>query len=172
MAVPGGAGRSLDIPVFYYSIARELLWGNIGGESFACAAKSGGGRGGLTPQQSLSSYNPHRKMQAATRGGAIPPGWWTIGTPVVSGDTKGPWVSVLTPDEATRQAYAARDYDKARFKIHGPGPKGSDGCIVIERPHRVLLLTAVRASPTGARLRVLWEGERMNERLEHSSRLA
>jgi hypothetical protein len=104
------------------------------------------------------------------RGGAIPPGVWKILPPREHGDSKGPWVSVLMPDDETRKAYPQRDYDVERFKVHGTGPKGSDGCIVIAPVHRIPLLKAVKEAG-GATLTVLWEGDRMNERLELSKML-
>ena len=39
-----------------------------------------------------------------------------------------------------------RDYDKEPFLIHGTGTYGSDGCIVIERVNRKVLLDAVEAA--------------------------
>lgn len=154
-----------------YSIGRELLSGAIGDKKFAIPARSGGGRGATVAsvrQASLSSYSPFRKMDKGVRGGAIPPGTWKILPPVVSGDSKGPWVSVLVPDDSTRQSYPQRDYDAARFKIHGPGPQGSDGCLVIEKVHRIQLLKAVKQAG-GATLTVLWDGERLNERFNTSA---
>jgi hypothetical protein len=159
--------------VFRYSVARELLWGTIDGKNVSFPAYSGGGRGSVNPsvpQKTLASYNPHRMMAGATRGGALPPGWWRILPPTEAGDSKGPWVSVLMPEDSVRESYL-RDYDLARFKIHGTGEQGSDGCIVMEKVARIQLLTAVRDAG-GARLEVLWEGERMNERLEMSERAA
>ena len=159
-----------------YSVARELLWGEIGGRKFVMTARSGGGRGSLTrgvAQSTLSSYSPTRAKNdsAGIRGGAIPPGTWTIRPPKISGDTKGPWVSVLVPDTGTRADYPERDYDVERFKIHGTGPLGSDGCLVIDSTHRIPLLKAVKKAG-GATLTVLWDGVRMNERLEAAQRNA
>ena len=156
-----------------YSIARELLFGTVGGKQFAVPATSGGGRGATTagvPQTSLASYSPFVKKAGTTRGGAIPPGTWRILMPKESGDSKGPWVSVLMPDAATRDSFPQRDYDIERFKIHGTGPKGSDGCLVIAPAHRIPLLKAVKEAG-GATLLVLWDGARMNERIELSQRL-
>lgn len=158
-----------------YSVARELLWGKVGAKEFSIPASSGGGRGATTaglPETTFASYSPYRRMNASkgVRGGAIPPGQWNILPPVIGGDSKGPWVSRLVPDETTRKDNPHRDYDVEPFKIHGRGPKGSDGCLVIEYSHRKPLLEAVQAAG-GATLTVLWDGERMNERIELNRQL-
>lgn len=153
-----------------YSIAQELLYGTVNGKTFAVPAFSGGGRGATTAgvaQASLVSYSPFRKMQGTTRGGAIPPGKWRVLVPRVSGDSKGPWVSVLMPEAGTRDAFPQRDYDIERFKIHGTGPKGSDGCIVIAPQHRIPILKAVKAAG-GATLTVMWHGATLMDKLELS----
>ncbi len=158
-----------------YLIAAECLFGTVNGVKFSFEAYSGGGRGAVTsgvPEYSLASFSPYRRMDEArqVRGGAIPPGVWRIEVPVESGDTKGPWVSVLTPSAETRELFPQRDFDVARFKIHGTGPKGSDGCLVIKPGHRIPFLEAVKAAG-GASLTVLWDGERMHERLQLGQRL-
>jgi hypothetical protein len=158
-----------------YLIASERLFGTVAGEKFAFNAYSGGGRGttnDIVAEFTLASFSPYRKMnqQRNTRGGAIPPGTWRIEVPREAGDPKGPWVSLLTPDTETRERYPQRDFDVAPFKIHGNGPLGSDGCIVIKPGHRIPFLEAVKKAG-GASLTVLWQGDRMNERLEQSQRL-
>ena len=126
------------------------------------------------PEYSFSSFSPKRRMDTTrgVRGGVIPPGVWTIGLPRETGDSKGPWVSVLMPDEETRQTFPQRDYDVERFKIHGPGPKGSDGCIVMRRGHREPLLELVKGAG-GASLTVLWHTNKpLNEILHVIGRFA
>jgi hypothetical protein len=159
-----------------YFIGSQRLEGIVAGVKFAFPAWSGGGRGAtdpIVPEFSLASFSPYRRMdqEVGIRGGAIPPGLWRIEVPVEAGDSKGPWVSRLIPDSSTREMYPQRDFDVAPFKVHGNGPQGSDGCIVILPGHRIPFLTAVKDAG-GASLLVVWEGERLNEQLELRTRFA
>jgi hypothetical protein len=51
-------------------------------------------------------------------------------------------------------------YDRGHFYIHGHGPKGSEGCIVVEAPsERHRLNAAVRDASDGVVLRVVEPGK-------------
>jgi hypothetical protein len=161
---------------FTYSIARELLYGSINGKKFVIAAYSGGGRGSTNPKVRENSFNsyfaskPTISHAHGKRGGAVPPGNWTIMPPQNHVHHLGYYVSKLVPDEATEKRYPQRRYKFPEgFYIHGPGIQGSDGCLIIERIHRLPLLRAI-GEAGGASLTVLWDGEYMEQRLENSSR--
>jgi len=130
-------------------------------------AVSGGGRGSTKkkPDTSLASYSPYQKTDKGkgTRGGTIPPGYYKVGKPSeYSGSMKGPPISKLTPidvsdpfsDTGNSDTPYGRDFNDAPFLIHGRGPEGSDGCIVIDGAHRKPLLDAVEASKDPITLRV------------------
>ncbi len=157
-----------------YWIAAERMEGQIGGNRYTFRAFSGGGRGSVkygVSEYSIASYSPYRRMIHKTqRGGAIPPGVWRIEDPREKGDSKGVWVAVLTPSAEVRKLYPQRDFDIERFKIHGNGPNGSDGCIVILPGDRLPFLKAVKKAG-GASLTVVWDGDRMEERLQIGRRL-
>ncbi len=52
-------------------------------------------------------------------------------------------VAKLVPQSKQVSDYATREYTNMPFLIHGRGSEGSDGCLVIERPERVMLLEAI-----------------------------
>lgn len=130
-----------------YYIWNEMLVGNVAGQSFSIRAASGGGRGrtGSGEERSFESFSPHRATNKKThiRGGVIPPGLWRIELPSKYTGSFGKPVSKLTPVSNQVSDYATREYVNAPFLIHGPGEKGSDGCIVIEKVERRRLLSAV-----------------------------
>jgi hypothetical protein len=134
----------------YYTFA-EILVGDLGGKSFIIPAVSGGGRGGQEPEATFASYNAHRatkKVRGITqrRGGSLPPGLWQIEKPsVYRGKFRKP-VAKLAPIGIQREEFPTRDYNKEPFLIHGPGDKGSDGCIVIGRVNRKRLLDAIEGA--------------------------
>lgn len=154
-----------------YYVWSERLIGSIGDQKFSMRAVSGGGRGGKKPDNTLASYGAYRGKDAATgqRGGTLPPGYYRVEKPsTYGGSIHGPPISKLTPisiDEpfaalnptSTPDAPYGRDYEKEPFLIHGPGVKGSDGCIVIDWTHRKPLLDEVEAVDAGITLRVTRE---------------
>lgn len=145
-------GKSL-----YFSISEELLWGNIGTQ-FTVKAYSGNGRTthpdpdvshgaksvtsssrpGLFTANTITSGN---KM----RGGVIPPGVWLVnGIPFSKKDGAPTDLSFqLYPISDSIRAFYKREYDKSKFYIHGAGPKGSDGCILLPKPERERLKTCL-----------------------------
>jgi hypothetical protein len=150
-----------------YYVWDELLTGRIGEKSFSIRAVSGGGRGRLKgqPEYSLGSFSSYRKKddKEGVRGGVLPPGLWRVEKPSkYKGKKKAP-VSILVPiniDEPLKDLRPAqktpygRDYTEEPFLIHGRGPKGSDGCLVIEPIPRAALLHAVEAAQEEIYLRV------------------
>jgi hypothetical protein len=132
---------------FVYYVWSETLVGNLAGHSFCIHAFSGGGRGRVhgKAETSFASFSPHRATNDAkgVRGGTLPPGLWRIELPSeYQGKMTAP-VAKLTPMSKQVSNYATREYEKKPFLIHGRGDKGSDGCLVIEKPERVRLLSAV-----------------------------
>jgi hypothetical protein len=133
---------------FVYYTFSEVLVGALGGTNFNMRAVSGGGRGGKAPESTLASYSSHRstvkqKGSYLRRGGSLPPGLWRIEKPSLYTGKLGRPVAKLTPLGMQRTEFPTRDYDAEPFLIHGPGTLGSDGCIVIERTHRAMLLNAI-----------------------------
>ena len=59
--------------------------------------------------------------------GPIPQGWWVVGGPS-SGSNTGPDTRYLTPLPGNGVFDVPRDPNS--FRMHGPGPHGSEGCIV------------------------------------------
>ncbi len=143
-----------------YVISEEILWGSVGDKLFVMKGVSGGGRGGNNPQYSVASYDPRKKTKGNSgvdRGGPIPPGLWWIYPPQWK-DNKhpslGPWVSYVKPTGNQLKYYKER----TGFFIHSPGPRGSDGCLVISRDKRIALLKAIE-SVNGVALEVTISGE-------------
>lgn len=130
---------------FVYYVWNEQLVGSIQGESFNVRAVSGGGRGGKAEDRSFDSFSPYKATDDKTgaRGGVLPPGKWKIQKPSnYKGKMKAP-VAKLTPFGSQIVDFSMREYTNRPFLIHGPGEKGSDGCIVIERVERKRLLDAI-----------------------------
>lgn len=141
----------------------QRLVGSIGETSISCRAVSGGGRGGQNPSTSFSSFSPYVAKNDASgqRGGTLPPGYYYIQPPSqYNGHVKGKPISRLIAvqiDPAIGidgKSQASYGRDMSTFLIHGPGIVGSDGCIVIDRVHRVPLLQAVDDSTDNIVLRV------------------
>ncbi len=128
----------------YYAMAQSLV-GAIAGESFVLQAFSGGGRGRTRgePDTAPESFDPTRPSTRDQRGGVIPPGIWKIEVPSRYVGTKRPPISPLTPIGGQRMQYTTRNFDEEQFLIQGPEPRGSGGCIVIERVLRRKMLAAV-----------------------------
>jgi hypothetical protein len=147
-----------------YYIFEGLLVGIVNGKLVSLSAYSGG-RGGSYDKDAPTkdANNPYSyalkeedKGGVHTAGGPIPPGAYTINSPAQSkqlGHFAG-----LDPDEKLPN-------DRGGFAIHGMGPHGSEGCIVIledeenrkrKRPKVKLeaLLSDIKAAG-GGRLMVL-----------------
>ncbi len=65
-------------------------------------------------------YATHQRRSGSQRGGAIPPGVYTIGRPFLTGIH---YRARLIP-------HGSLPNDRGGFQIHGRGEHGSDGCIV------------------------------------------
>lgn len=123
----------------YYLSSQDRLrvWDAEARRWVSVLAVSGGGRGQLMDGVSLpygqddgrrlcsTSYTIKADAERGIRGGPIPPGAYRIHRSATN-DVLGR-SSFLEPDPAN--AMWGRD----GFFIHGPGPKGSDGCIVPEQ---------------------------------------
>lgn len=132
---------------FVYYVWSETLVGNLEGTSFCIRAVSGGGRGRTEgeAEKSFASFSPHVATDNETgrRGGALPPGLWRIELPSQYRGNMAKPAAKLTPVSNQVSDYATREYSAAPFLIHGRGKLGSDGCLVIEKTERKLLLDAV-----------------------------
>lgn len=132
---------------FVYYVWSEILVGSLSGQSFCIHAVSGGGRGRTEGQaeRSFASFSPHRGTDRATgtRGGPLPPGLWRVERPSQYAGKMGKPAARLIPESSQVSDYATREYNDVPFLIHGRGEQGSDGCLVIEKPERKLLLDAV-----------------------------
>jgi hypothetical protein len=123
-----------------YYIFEGVLTGLAGGKTFHLIAFSGG-RGGSTIKNvsTDAANNPYMtglrtgyhhvggKWGHGDRdvhGGPLPTGRYNVGTPKLQ--KVGKHLILAAKLSATRAAPGARD----GFFIHGPGPHGSDGCIV------------------------------------------
>ncbi|WP_043286776.1 hypothetical protein [Paraburkholderia oxyphila] len=136
--------RHFDLVYYIWS---ELIVGEVAKISFCVRGVSGGGRGRIDGkgERSFDSYSPFRATndKKGIRGGAIPPGLYRIERPSeYQGDAWDP-AAVITPQFLDAQFAGCREFKKVPFEIHGPGEKGSDGCIVIEKTSRTRLLGAV-----------------------------
>lgn len=138
-----------------YFVSKELLTGQIDGKQFEIKAVSGGARGSTAgkAQDSMASYDPKKATSGLgteqdERGGVLPPGLWWVYPPEWKNDKKHPtlgsWVSYLKPVGNQAKKFPKREYGKETgFFIHGTGPHGSNGCIVIAGEVRHNLLLAV-----------------------------
>ena len=147
-----------------YYIFEGLLVGIVNGKAVTVAAYSGG-RGGSYDEDAPTkdANNPYSYAVKEednggvhTSGGPIPPGAYTVKSP--DHDAKLGHCARLDPDEKLPN-------DRGGMAIHGMGPHGSEGCIVIledkenrklKRPHVKLeaLLSDINAAG-GGRLIVL-----------------
>jgi hypothetical protein len=128
----------------YYAMSQSLV-GDIAGEGFVLEAFSGGGRGRTRgePDNTPGSFDPTRPSTRDQRGGVLPPGIWKIEKPSLYVGSKRPPISRLIPVGGQRLQYSTRDFDEEQFLIQGPEPRGSGGCIVIDRVPRRKMLAAV-----------------------------
>lgn len=131
-----------------YYIWEGLLVGTANGTFIHLPAVCGGGGGSTANAPTEKANNPYMsafKTQGAGRGhqhgGPLPPGKYGIAKPAVHPKLK--LSARLTPRGG--QAMFGRD----GFLIHGPGPHGSDGCIVVEKKALVPLMDALTASGGG-----------------------
>jgi hypothetical protein len=145
--------------ILNYSIAGERLQGSVGNENFSMHAWSGGRRGTKTPgadEHSYASYNVFRKEQAGVNGGPLPPGLYLCyyATDGPGGQTIRLEPTITAMFQIDAQANV-RTYDRSGMYIHGRGPIGSQGCIVVENEaDRLRLNKAIKNCPGTVMLRV------------------
>jgi hypothetical protein len=134
-----------------YYIWEGVLVGRANGVFFQLFAASGGGGASTRNPPALSANNPYEvglqthgkaTQKLHVHGGPIPPGPYRVARPTVH-----PLVRLsarLTPTGGQPM------FGRSGFLIHGPGPHGSDGCIVLEdRRQLAPLLAALDASGGG-----------------------
>jgi hypothetical protein len=133
-----------------YYIWEGLLVGVAGSEFIQMYAGCGGGAGSTRKAFSDKANNPYMwafKMKGAINarnhehGGPIPPGKYRIAVPAQHPKLK--LSARLTPEPGQPM------YGRDGFLIHGPGPHGSDGCIVVEKKELVKLMDALKAAGGG-----------------------
>ena len=162
--------------VLRYSIARQLIWGDVGGKQYGPhAAVSGGGQDGVSKKAvSVGARNSYIKADQAAhrRGGAIMPGWWIV-IPEKLGLHKHSshldWGGAPTANSLRIVPYQLASghegSNRNSFYIHGTGGHGSDGCILIAPAHRSVLVGLV-CEHDGAWLQAYWSGTELNEEIE------
>lgn len=159
-----------------YSIADEMLYGSVAGETFSMRAFSGGGRGSTAGIQrnDLAHWNTQKKaparFDAANRGGPLPVGLYLA--IYVDGHKRfgrcaflqQTLLSLIHADPTSPVGIAVTERDD--FFIHGDGPRGSDGCIVpAQRTALRALLGAIAKASGPVPLWVQSEGVR-SDRLD------
>lgn len=127
-----------------YYVWEGVLVGMVNGEFIHLAAGSGGGAGSTRNAPTSQAGNPYMTpfqtqgvptAKNHQHGGPIPPGKYAIGIPAMHPTLK--LSARLTPTGG--QPLFGRD----GFLIHGPGPHGSDGCIVVEKKNLAGLMKAL-----------------------------
>jgi hypothetical protein len=136
-----------------YDPAAERLTGRVAGTPVDLRACSGGRRGATDPSRRLDTAESWDQGRV---GGPLPAGRYAV---VWLGDYVG-WsgrrfgpACFLRPDPGTRMRIAASGRVWHDFLIHGPGPGGSEGCLVpVPAPacERLMALLAARVDePVG-----------------------
>jgi hypothetical protein len=137
-----------------YYIFEGVLVGILDSRFVHLTAHSGGGGGSTKNLTTESANNPYlyglkevdikfkdKSKNKHVHGGPIPPGTYTIETP--SNHKKLGLSARLVPHHALPN-------DRGGFYIHGPGPHGSDGCIVVDRSDLHKFMHALTASKGGS----------------------
>jgi len=162
-----------------YNAAAELLSGSIGKAHFHEVAFSGGGRGHKSNVKHAAAArylhgNPLNDMygrlattrevyqekgdQYDQRGGTIPPGHYLcVYTPNHKTFRECVFLSPQADAFAIRSPFSMFPipHHRSGFFIHGHGPKGSDGCIVLaNESRRTLLNHTIRDFPGSVVLEV------------------
>ena len=143
-----------------YFIFEGVLTGYIGADFYYNQVAVSGGAAGSRDSPANRKHgfikaaphtddanNPYRyavqeNAKSGTRGGPVPPGSYTIHPPGLHINL-GPSAKLTIP--AGQHQVNHRD----GFYIHGQGPKGSDGCIVLQKPALDSLLEKLRKSGGG-----------------------
>jgi hypothetical protein len=142
--------------VLKYDITNERLMGKIGTHSISISASSGGGRGskvhprGEPGQLGIASWDTQRKESGGVRGGPLPPGFYRVLKPAqvahlgLAAQLEPTLTSLLYVDPSSGLGVSVTKRDG--FYIHGAGPKGSDGCIVIQKPEFSWIMNLLAAN--------------------------
>jgi hypothetical protein len=154
-----------------YSIASQLLTGDVAGKSFSIFTVSGGGRGstrtphGQPDQKIMASWDHRTKTSKATnvRGGPLPPGFYIVHAPTkhaklgLSAYLEPTVTAVLHMNPIGQVEVSPRDFEPGvGFYIHGRGKLGSDGCLVpMDQFHELM---AALKKDAGLPLRVVDAG--------------
>lgn len=157
-----------------YSIADEMLYGTVGGESISTKAFSGGGRGSNAGAErtDLAHWSTRKKapehFDIEKRGGPLPVGLYAatyIGKYKKFGECarlNQTLTSLLQEDPTAPLGVKVTDRDG--FLIHGEGPKGSDGCIVPANKEALKsILGAIKREGCPVLLEVHSEGMRFDK---------
>ena len=167
--------RGDAIMLFYY-IAFQRLWGEVNGTKLYMDAASGGGRGSSTHPQGdpldkgspLGSWDSDRKIDEAKgiRGGPLPSGWYVVQPPKPYPEYNWSMGAELVPTATslirrieTEPNLKIEVTSRNGFFIHGPGHKGSDGCIVPFKKADFYKLMEALKGDTPIALRVSLEGK-------------
>jgi hypothetical protein len=134
-----------------YYLWEGVLVGTANGAFFQVFASSGGGGGSTLRKTTSAANNPYmtaRKTKGEPgskghgHGGPIPLGPYAVASPAQHPKVK--LSARLTPTGGQPM------WERDGFLIHGPGPHGSDGCIVVEKkPDFHALMEALRGSKGG-----------------------
>jgi hypothetical protein len=134
-----------------YYIFEGILAGFIGTDMVHVTAWSGGAGGNISHHRTdTSANNPYfyakkeiddKAKHLHVHGGPIPPGRYQIHPP--GHRDKLGLCAFLQPLQTLPN-------QRGGFYIHGPGPHGSDGCIVIEKDAFASLMAKLTASKGGS----------------------
>lgn len=153
-----------------YSIADEMLYGTVNGQSFSMKAYSGGGRGSKKGMQrpDVAHWNSQKEtpkpFNEENRGGPLPSGHYLavwLSAHKKFGECaflQQTLTSLLYSDPFTSEGVGVTKRNEF-FIHHGRGPRGSDGCIVPTCDVALKeLLQAIRSSQRPVLLYVHSEG--------------
>lgn len=164
------SGATVGARLKFYIFDR-ILEGTAGGLLFRCAGYSGGGGGRqlwrsnhgrgvlLQPHARPNPYLEGNPFQTRKRGandkdtlhyGPLPVGLYKIAWPTEANTTK--WGADLRrirdlPGWEGERNYASQIKGRQGFRIHGPGPHGSAGCIVVNYNDLYRLLSLLVGCP-------------------------
>ncbi|MBN2171386.1 MAG: hypothetical protein JW819_08705 [Candidatus Krumholzibacteriota bacterium] len=155
------AGLSLT-----YYIAEGILTGNLAGKRvrFRCTSGGGGGKHPKHKDKKSKEYpteqeiidNPlmtkRLRVYGKQRGGPLPVGLYRIKKPFGAGGNRK---AKLVPLLEKGSEFTKRTGREGGFEIHGRGFKGSDGCIVPQKPKELHMLMDALTLRGGGSLLVL-----------------
>ena len=137
----------------YFSILAGRLWGSIGAETVNMHGVVGG-RGGSKIKGAADTSvanNPFKMCQKTdhtanppVHGGPLPIGTYRLGSPGPHGH-----LGLSIPLNMSGGFYPFGNCGRDGFYIHGQGPHGSDGCIVLAYSDLQKLKTLLTKTPGG-----------------------